>query len=64
MNTFLSWMLARLFEPSTWAGIATIATAVGHLMSGDPSDAIKLVTAVAGLGFGVIAVVMKEKSGG
>ena len=64
MNDIGSWLLARLREPSTWAGIATGATAIGHLMAGDPSDVLKLFTAIAGLGFSVVAVVLKEKSGG
>ena len=29
MKKVLKWLKARAFEPSTWAGIAAVATAVG-----------------------------------
>lgn len=45
----------RLAEPSTWAGLAAAAAAVGPLFLAQP-----IVAAVVGL-FGAVAVVLREQ---
>lgn len=50
-------LLARLTEPSTYAGLAGVALAFGHAF---PSQSA-LTTAIAGV-FGALAAVMAEKS--
>lgn len=49
MRGFWNWTLKRLAEPSTWAGLAGVAGAVGF-----PGMAT---------GLGAVAVFMREKSG-
>lgn len=50
------WILARLQEPSTWAGFAAMAAAA-HVSTPLYSAISAVIMAVAGL----VAVVMKEK---
>jgi hypothetical protein len=45
MKPMVSWIVARLKEPSTWAGVALFATSIQHALMGDPSG---LVTVVGG----------------
>lgn len=37
----MAWILARLVEPSTWAGLALLADSVGRWFSGDKGAAIQ-----------------------
>lgn len=54
------WILARLKEPSSWAGIATVAVSLGH-----PGGAalISTIAEVIVPILGAIAVVLPEKRG-
>jgi hypothetical protein len=55
----LSWFFARLREPSTWAGLATIAVSLGH-----PGGAT-LINTIAEIVIpivGAVAVVMPERT--
>lgn len=54
MNKPIHWVTDRAKEPSTWAGIATIATAIAQFIEGNHTAALQLV-------FGLLAVAMKEK---
>lgn len=54
MNKPMDWIGHRAKEPSTWAGIAAIATAIGQLLAGDINAAVSVLV-------GVLAVVLKEK---
>ena len=59
MNAFISYILGRLSEPSTWRGIIWIATAFGLALSPDQKEAI----ATAGMALvGAIGVFTKDKS--
>lgn len=49
------WIKQRAGEPSTWAGVAAIATAAAQWLGGDKSAAL------SGLA-GLIAVGMREKA--
>ena len=51
-----NWLLARLSEPSTYAGIGLFFTQVAHALTGDP-------VAIAGVLASIGAVVKSEKSG-
>ena len=53
----MNWLLARLKEPSTWAGLGTVIAAVGTAF---PSTAVA--TIPAGVVFGALAASMKEKA--
>jgi hypothetical protein len=54
----LSYIVARLQEPSSWAAIATILAGMGEVI---PSDLWKHIS-MAGMGIaGAIAFFMKEK---
>lgn len=55
MQTVLSWITARVSEPSTWAGIAAGAAAIASALNSHTSLA-------AALAAGVAAVVIGEKS--
>ncbi len=56
----MDWVSARLAEPSTWAGIITLASGALHVtVSGDMIQA--LTTAGMAVG-GLLAVVMKERA--
>jgi len=56
--TFLSWLLDRLKEPSTYLGITAMLSAAGYAL--DP-ELVKQITA-AGVGVsGIILFVLKEK---
>lgn len=60
MDNFLSLAVARLKEPSTWVGLGSLVTAVGFAVSPDLWQAISAV----GMGVGgLVAVILKEKSG-
>lgn len=52
----MNWIKSRLKEPSTWAGLAAVAHAVGVTVaqSGELT--------AAGLVAGVVAVLMKERA--
>lgn len=55
MSSVLNWIVARLKEPSTWAGIGAVAAAVGASVS---SNSSLWAAAAAGL----IAALTPEKS--
>jgi hypothetical protein len=58
MNAVISWIIARVSEPSTWAGTGIIATAIHAVLPGAIGDAaLTVIQAVAGLA----AVVASEK---
>jgi hypothetical protein len=57
MQSTLSYIGRRLLEPSTWAGLALMATAVAHLLQGDPSSFGQLVAQIAG---GLLAAAIPE----
>jgi hypothetical protein len=46
MKPVLNWVVARLKEPSTWAGIALVAGAIGGALHGHTDQ---LASIVAGL---------------
>lgn len=57
-NPFITWALARLKEPSSWAGLAALMGSLGLTLSAAQSQAlITLGIAVAGF----VAVMMPEK---
>ncbi len=59
MKTLLPFLLARLKEPSSYAGLATLAAAAGLNLSGVQLDAVTTsVVALAGLA----AVFLPEKT--
>jgi len=59
MNALLPFLLARLKEPSSYAGLATLAAAAGLNLAGSQLDAITTVlVALAGLA----AVFVPEKA--
>lgn len=55
----IEWILARLKEPTTYAGIFAILTAAGVSLAPEMKEAI--VTAGGGL-VGLVLVVMKQKA--
>jgi hypothetical protein len=60
MTAILVYLLARLQEPSTYAGLGALATALGLTLSGaDISGIVSLAIAGAGLA----AVLVKEHGG-
>lgn len=52
----MKWLLERLREPSTWAGLAGLLPAVISVSSGPVSS-----QAIGGIVAGVAAVLMREK---
>lgn len=58
-KTIVKWVLARLEEPSTWAGGSAAVVAVHILFPGALGDS--LVAALAAIG-GVLAIVYPEKA--
>lgn len=56
MSDVWNWLKARLSEPSTWAGIAVAATAIGSGLSNGSSWG-----ALIG---GALAAILSEKSSG
>ena len=49
MNAFLSYVVARLQEPSTWRGLVLVATAVGaHLSESQVATIIEVGLLLAG----------------
>lgn len=54
----LEWLLARMVEPTTWAGLTAILTAAGVALAPELKEAI-ITTGIA-IG-GLIGVIMKEK---
>ena len=55
---FLSWLLERLKESSTWYGIITMLTAAG--INIDPELQVQIISTGAGLA-GLVAFATKEK---
>ncbi len=55
MNTALTWLSTRLQEPSTWAGLALIASNIGGAVSTHDWSSI-----VASVG-GAVATIAAEK---
>ncbi len=62
MNNVISWLLARLKEKTTWAGIINfLVTVIGIKLAPELADSIATAgVAVAGL----ILLVIKEKDSG
>lgn len=58
-STSLNWLIARVAEPSTWAGAGIVAVAVHSIAPGPLGDAILAVGASVG---GLLAVVVPERS--
>lgn len=56
MNQIFTWSIARLLEPSTWAGIAIIATDIQKAVT--DKNPTELLVGLAG----VLAVVVPEGS--
>lgn len=54
----MNWILARIKEPSTWAGLVTILTVAGVAVSPEMKEAV--ISAGVGIG-GLILVIMKER---
>ncbi len=54
----LNWLLARVEEPSTWAGAGIVAVVVHSIAPGAVGDSILAVGAAVG---GLLAVVVPEK---
>jgi len=54
----MSWLLARLMEPSTWAGLALFATSAQNVIQ---SGNVTVQSALAAFG-GFLATIMSEKS--
>lgn len=54
---FITWLLDRLSEPSTWAGFG-IASAVGIVLAPETWD---LIFAWLAMGAAALSAVMKEK---
>jgi hypothetical protein len=54
MNAILSWLGARLAEPSSWAGLAAIATSVQQAVASPSATSIATV-----LG-GILAIIVPE----
>lgn len=60
MSNAFAWIIARLKEPSTWAGIGSIVTAAGFAIRPDLWQEI----ASVGMGIGgLLAVILNEKPG-
>ena len=57
MNFLFSMLLARLVEPSTWAGVAMLLQSAAHLSPDAAGAAAHIGSAVAA----GLAVVLKEK---
>lgn len=58
-SSSLNWLLARVAEPSTWAGAGVVAAVVHSIAPGAVGDSILAVGAAVG---GLLAVVVPEKS--
>ncbi len=56
---FLIWVLARVEEPSTWAGAGIVAVVVHSMFPGALADSIIAVGAAVG---GLLAIVVPEKN--
>lgn len=56
MQTLIAWIIARGKEPSTWAGLAGLAAAVGISAEAWASYSAAVVSA-----FGAVAVFMRER---
>jgi len=59
MDVVITWLIARLKEPSTWAGTGLIASAVHNYIPGSMGD--NIISTLQGLG-GILAVLLEEKS--
>ncbi len=60
MNAFFAWALARLQEPSTYAGIAAFVTGLTFLPSADIALATKAIGLAATVIPGLLAIVLSE----
>lgn len=47
----MTWILTRLSEPSTWAGLALLADSIGRWFSGDKGAAVSGVCGAAAVIF-------------
>ena len=64
MNSVLTFLGARLQEPSTWLGIAHFSAATGAALAAAGLMQTGLVVGALGAGFGGVgAFIAKEKSG-
>lgn len=54
----MTWVIARLREPTTWIGLSSLLTLFGVNLAPELADAIIAVIAAIG---GLLAIVLKEK---
>ena len=62
MNAFASWALARLQEPSTYAGITAFVAGLTFIPAADLALATKIITLAATVIPGLLAIVLAEGS--
>lgn len=55
----LTWLMARLVEPTTWIGLSTILTAAGVALAPELKEAIVSTGVAVG---GLLAILLKEKA--
>lgn len=58
-SKYLGWLLARIEEPSTWAGASIVAVGIHSIAPGALGDSILTVGAAIG---GLLAIIVPEKS--
>lgn len=66
MQFLISWLLSRLAEPSTFAGIAAASAAVSQMVQTGDTSSDLIGNAITGLAVaaGVVAGAVREKGGG
>ena len=62
MNAFSTWALARLQEPSTYAGIAAFVGGLTFIPATDLTMAMKVIALAATVIPGALAIVLAEKT--
>ncbi len=60
MNAFVTWVFARLREPSTWAGIGVAVGGLTFLPAAEIAVASKVIALAATVVPGVIAIVLPD----
>jgi hypothetical protein len=61
MEIDMNWIIARLSEPSTYAGIAGFVTSLNLLPASAAAAAPQIITSVGTLIASVLAIVIPEK---
>ena len=61
MKPVISWVLARLEEPSTYAGIASLVATMSFLPHAQ--DIAGQITVIGGVAASALAVILSEKKG-